>query len=76
MVKKDYRLGPVGNTHAGLIGLKDIFEELKRHRGVMTRKDGVRVRVKDPKIFETLDNISLLLKKQIVETEKLVYKLA
>jgi hypothetical protein len=76
MVKKDYRLGLVGNTHAGLIGLKDIFEELKRHRGVMTRKDGVRVMVKDPKIFETLDNVSLLLKKQIVETGKLVHKLA
>jgi DNA-binding transcriptional ArsR family regulator len=45
---------------------------------VMTRKDGVRVmvRVKDPKIFEILDSVSFLLKKQIVETGKLVQKLA
>ncbi len=44
---------------------------------VTTRKDGVRVmvKVKDPKIFEILDNISLLLKKQIVETGKLIHKL-
>jgi DNA-binding transcriptional ArsR family regulator len=43
---------------------------------VTTRKDGVRVmvKVKDPKIFEILDNISLLLKKQIVETGKLIHK--
>ena len=45
---------------------------------VTTRKDGVKVmvKVKDPKIFEILDNVSLLLKKQIVETGKLVHKLA
>jgi DNA-binding transcriptional ArsR family regulator len=45
---------------------------------VTTRKDGVRVmvRVKDPKIFEILDSVSFLLKKQIVETGKLVQKLA
>jgi ArsR family transcriptional regulator len=44
---------------------------------VTTRKDGVRVMVKvrDPKIFEILDKISLLLKKQIVETEKLIHQL-
>jgi ArsR family transcriptional regulator len=43
---------------------------------VTTRKDGVRVmvKVKDPKLFEILDNISLLLKKQIVETGKLIHK--
>jgi ArsR family transcriptional regulator len=43
---------------------------------VTTRKDGVRVMVKvrDPKLFEILDNISLLLKKQIVETGKLIHK--
>ena len=43
---------------------------------VTTRKDGVRVmvKVKDPKIFEILDNISLLLKRQIVETGKLIHK--
>jgi ArsR family transcriptional regulator len=45
---------------------------------VTTRKEGVRVmvKVKDPKIFEILDNISLLLKKQIVETGKLIHKLS
>jgi len=45
---------------------------------VTTRKDGVKVmvKVKDPKIFEILDNISLLLKKQIVETGKLIQKFA
>jgi len=43
---------------------------------VTTRKDGVKVmvKVKDPKIFEILDRISLLLKKQIVETGKLIHK--
>jgi len=76
MVKKDYRLGLVGNTHAGLIGLKDIFEELKRHRGVMTRKDGVRVMVKveDPEIFNILDRVSKILKGQFKEQEKLLLK--
>jgi ArsR family transcriptional regulator len=45
---------------------------------VTTRKDGVKVIVKisDPKVFEILDNISLLLKKQIVETGKLFNKLS
>ncbi len=44
---------------------------------ITTRKDGVKVmvKVKDPKIFEILDNISLLLKKHIVETGKLIHKL-
>jgi len=43
---------------------------------VTTRKDGVKVMVKvsDPKIFEILDSISLLLKKQILETGKLIHK--
>ena len=43
---------------------------------VTTRKDGVKVMVKvsDPKVFEILDHISLLLKKQIVETGKLIHK--
>jgi len=43
---------------------------------VTTRKDGVKVMVKvsDPKVFEILDSISLLLKKQIVETGKLIHK--
>jgi DNA-binding transcriptional ArsR family regulator len=44
---------------------------------VTTRKDGVRVmvKVKDPRIFQTLDHVSSLLKKQIVETGRLVHKL-
>ena len=43
---------------------------------VTTRKDGVKVMVKvrDPKIFEILDSVSLLLKKQIQETGKLIQK--
>jgi ArsR family transcriptional regulator len=45
---------------------------------VTTRKDGVKVmvKVKDPKIFEILDSVSLLLKKQILETGKLVRELS
>jgi ArsR family transcriptional regulator len=45
---------------------------------VTTRKDGVRVMVKvrDPKIFEILDSVSLMLKKQIQETGKLIQKFA
>jgi ArsR family transcriptional regulator len=45
---------------------------------VSTRKEGVRVmvRVRDPKIFEILDHVGILLKKQIVETGKLIDKFA
>jgi DNA-binding transcriptional ArsR family regulator len=45
---------------------------------VTTRKDGVRVMVKvrDPKIFEILDHVGILLKKQIIETGKLIDKFA
>lgn len=45
---------------------------------VTTRKDGVKVmvKVKDPKIFDVLDGIGLLLKRQILETGKLVRQLA
>ena len=32
MEEKDYRLVLVGNTQVGLIGLKEIFEELKSQR--------------------------------------------
>ncbi len=44
---------------------------------VTTRKDGVRVMVKvrDPKVFEILDSVTLLLKRQIMETGKLVQEL-
>jgi ArsR family transcriptional regulator len=45
---------------------------------VTTRKDGVKVMVKvrDPKIFEILDSVSLMLKKQIQETGRLIQKFA
>jgi len=45
---------------------------------VTTRKDGVKVmvKVKDPKIFDILDSIGLLLKRQILETGKLVRELS
>ncbi len=45
---------------------------------VTTRKDGVKVmvKVKDAKIFEILDSVSLLLKKQIQETGELFQKFA
>jgi len=33
MMEKDYRLVVVGDTQVGLIGLKEIFEELKSQRG-------------------------------------------
>ena len=44
---------------------------------VTTRKDGVKVmvKVKDSKVFEILDGIGLLLKRQIMETGKLVQEL-
>jgi hypothetical protein len=32
MIEKDYRLVLVGNTQVGLIGLKEVFEELKNQR--------------------------------------------
>ena len=45
---------------------------------VTTRKDGVKVMVKvrDPRIFEILDDVSLMLKKQMEETRKLIHKLS
>jgi len=41
---------------------------------VTTRKDGVKVmvRVRDPKIFEILDSISTVIKKQVNEQSRLV----
>ena len=33
MEEKDYRLVFIGNTQVGIIGLKEIFEELKGKRG-------------------------------------------
>ena len=32
MTEKDYRLVLIGNIQVGLIGLKEIFEELKNQR--------------------------------------------
>src|SRR5512139_4158626 len=51
---------------------------MQKSRLVTTRKDGVKVMVKvrDPRIFEILDSVSLLLKKQIQETGKLIQKFA
>jgi ArsR family transcriptional regulator len=50
---------------------------MQKNHLVTTRKDGVKVmvKVKDPKVFEILDSIGLLLKKQIIETGKLVQQL-
>jgi len=50
---------------------------MQKNHIVTTRKDGVRVMVKvsDPKIFEILDSVTLLLKRQIMETGKLVQEL-
>jgi ArsR family transcriptional regulator len=50
---------------------------MQKSRLVTTRKDGVKVMVKvsDPKIFEILDSVTLLLRKQITETRKLVQEL-
>ena len=44
---------------------------------VTTRKDGVKVmvRVRDPKIFEILDSIGTVLKKQVNEQSRLVRSL-
>ena len=51
---------------------------MQKSRLVTTRKEGVRVmvRVRDPKIFEILDHVGILLKKQIVENGKLIDKFA
>ena len=46
---------------------------MQKNHLVTTRKDGVKVmvRVKDQKIFEILDKVSLILKNQMKEQEKL-----
>jgi ArsR family transcriptional regulator len=51
---------------------------MQKSQLVTTRKDGVKVMVKvrDPRIFQILDSVSLLLKKQIQETGKLIQKFA
>jgi ArsR family transcriptional regulator len=46
---------------------------MQKNHLVTTRKDGVKVmvRVKDQKVFEILDKVSLILKNQMKEQEKL-----
>lgn len=46
---------------------------MQKNHLVTTRKDGVKVMVKvrDPKVFEILDKVSLILKNQMKEQEKL-----
>jgi hypothetical protein len=46
---------------------------MQKNHLVTTRKDGVRVMVKvrDPEIFEILNKVSYILKKQMKEQEKL-----
>ena len=50
---------------------------MQKSKLVTTRKDGVKVMVgvSDPKIFEILDSVTVLLKKQIMETKKLFQEL-
>jgi DNA-binding transcriptional ArsR family regulator len=50
---------------------------LQKSHLITTRKEGVKVMVKvrDQKVFEILDSINLLLKKQIMETRKLIQEL-
>ena len=51
---------------------------MQKNHLVTTRRDGVKVMVKvrDPKIFEILDHVGFLLRRQIVEDGKLIQKLA
>ena len=51
---------------------------MQKNHLVSTRRDGVKVmvKVKDPKIFEILDHVGFLLRRQIVEDGKLIQKLA
>jgi ArsR family transcriptional regulator len=46
---------------------------MQRSKLVTTRKDGVKlmVRVSDPKIFEIIDKVSIILKNQVREQERL-----
>ncbi|MDP3016512.1 MAG: metalloregulator ArsR/SmtB family transcription factor [Deltaproteobacteria bacterium] len=50
---------------------------MQRSHLVTTRKDGVKVmvKVKDPKIFEILDSISIVLKNQVSEQSRLMRSL-
>jgi ArsR family transcriptional regulator len=50
---------------------------MQKSRLVTTRKDGVKVMVKvsDPRVFEILDSIGLILRNQISEQRKLIHAL-
>jgi len=47
---------------------------MQKNHLITTRKDGVRVmvKIKDPEVFEILDKVSILLKKQLREQRKLL----
>jgi ArsR family transcriptional regulator len=47
---------------------------MQKNHLITTRKDGVRVmvKVKNPEVFEILDKVSILLKKQLREQRKLL----
>ncbi len=62
-------------------GIKGEQSNVSRHISVMqkshlitTRKDGVKVMVKvvDPRVFEILDNVGLLLKRQVMEQNRML----
>ena len=50
---------------------------MQKNHLISTRKDGVRVmvRVKDPVIFEIIDKVGALLKKQIKEQEEILTRI-
>ena len=50
---------------------------MQKSRLIATRKDGVKVMVKvrDPQIFDILDRISMVLKRQMQEQRKLIAQL-
>jgi len=50
---------------------------IQKNHIVTTRKDGVRlmVKVKDPRVFEILDSISIILRNQMSEQSRLIKSL-
>ena len=50
---------------------------MQKNHIVTTRKDGVRlmVKVKDPRVFEILDSISIILRNQMSEQSRLIKSL-
>ena len=67
----------IPDIHAEQSNISRHISLMQKTHLVSTRKEGVRVMVKvsDPNVFEILDSIGLLLKKQIIETGKLVQEL-